>query len=386
MKLKIQTEGLSIISWTNNIEEGALKQAKNLALHPFAVFHVVLLPDVHEGFGMPIGAVLATENVVLPNAVGVDIGCGMCAIRSSLKKENITKEILQIWVQKIYSSIPMGPSHHKSKQRMPDFLEEPAGVVTRQEIKNIPEQLGTLGGGNHFIEIQYDEEGFVWIMLHSGSRNIGKKVADYYNRLAQDLNKKDKAQVPPSWNLAFLKVDSEEGQKYLSEMQYCLEFARENRFRMMEVIKKIISDTKSCSFGDIINIHHNYASFEMHFGKNLWIHRKGAIEATKNKIGIIPGSQGTPSYIVIGKGNAQSFCSSSHGAGRIMSRNQAMRTLILDDVKNRLNNLGIIHAVKKQKDLDEAPDCYKNIEQVIEEQKSLVDIVHKLYPMAVMKG
>lgn len=386
MMKKIKTEGLPILSWTEHIEEGALQQAKNLAMHPFGRFHVVLLPDVHEGFGMPIGAVFATEEVVLPNAVGVDIGCGMCAIRTSLKREEVSRDLLKKWVDKIYATIPMGHAHHKKKQRLPDFLENPAGVVTQQEMKNIPEQIGTLGGGNHFIEFQYDEDDYIWIMLHSGSRNIGKKVADYYNHLAKELNKKEKNSIPSSWNLAYLRANSKEGQQYLAEMKYCMDFARENRFRMMDVIKGIIADSKLCTFGEIINIHHNYAALEKHFGKDVWVHRKGAIEATDGKIGIIPGSQGTPSYIVRGKGNKMSFCSSSHGAGRVMSRNQAMKNLYLDEVKGKLDKQGIIHAIKKQKDLDEAPDCYKNIDTVIAEQSDLVEILHKLYPLAVMKG
>lgn len=386
MKTTIKTEKLHIKSWTTDIEQGALEQAKHLAEHPYGRFHVVLLPDVHEGFGMPIGAVFTTEDVIIPNAVGVDIGCGMCAVRSSLRKEEVDRKMLQSWVDKIYHAIPVGFKHHKHKQKLPEYLSQPVGPITEKEWKEIPYQLGTLGGGNHFIEIQYDEDGYVWIMLHSGSRNLGKQVADHYNKLAKSLNDKLRHPIPPSWNLAALPVESKEGQQYLKEMQYCLDFARENRFHMMHVIMDIIGDQTGCKFDDIINIHHNYASYEEHFKTRVWVHRKGAILADKDTIGIIPGSQGTPSFIVRGKGNTQSFKSSSHGAGRKMSRNKAVQQLDLNEVKRKLDKQGIIHAIKKQKDLDEAPDCYKDINQVIEEQKDLVDVLHVLYPLAVMKG
>jgi tRNA-splicing ligase RtcB len=386
MKTVIQTEGLPIKTWTLNIEEGALEQAKHLAMHPYGRFHVVLLPDVHEGFGMPIGAVFATQEVVVPNAVGVDIGCGMCAVQSNLHKDKVSKQMLQSWVDKIYQRIPVGFKHHKTKQTLPDYLSEPAGPITEREWKEIPYQLGTLGGGNHFIEIQYDEEGFIWIMLHSGSRNIGKETAEYYNNLAKNLNSKLKHPIPPSWNLFALPIESKEGQDYLKEMQYCQNFARENRFHMMNQIMEIIGDSTGCRFNPIINIHHNYASLEKHFGQNVWVHRKGAILADKGTIGIIPGSQGTPSFIVQGKGNSQSFKSSSHGAGRKMSRHQAIKHLDLETIKKRLDREGILHAIKKQKDLDEAPDCYKDIHVVIEEQKDLVEVLYTLKPLAVIKG
>ncbi|MCX7696217.1 MAG: RtcB family protein [Bacteroidales bacterium] len=385
MKTIIQTEGLPIKSWTLDIEEGALEQAKHLAQHPYGKFHVVLLPDVHEGFGMPIGSVFATKDVVVPNAVGVDIGCGMCAVRTSLHKDQVDRKLLQSWVDKIYNNIPVGFKHHKQKQSLPDNLSHPVGPITEREWKEIPYQLGTLGGGNHFIEIQYDKEGYIWIMLHSGSRNLGKQVADHYNKIAKSMNDKLSHPIPSSWNLSALPVDSLEGQQYLKEMQYCLDFARENRFHMMHRIMEIIGE-KGCKFDKIINIHHNYASYEEHFKTKVWVHRKGAILADRDTIGIIPGSQGTPSFIVRGKGNPQSFRSSSHGAGRKMSRNKAIQLLDLNGIKSKLDKQGIIHAIKKQKDLDEAPDCYKDIHQVIDEQKDLVEILHILYPLAVIKG
>jgi len=229
-------------------------------------------------------------------------------------------------------------------------------------------------------------------MIHSGSRNIGFKVAHHYNKLAKELNKKWKSEVPPSWDLAFLPIDGEEGQLYLREMQYCVDFALANRQLMMDRIKDIFYDIAfqdwdinlGRPFDETINIAHNYAKMENHFGKNVMIHRKGATLATEKTVGIIPGSQGTSSYIVQGKGNPDSFNSCSHGAGRKMSRSKAKEELNLEDEQAKLK--GIIHSVRNQQDLDEAPGSYKDIDVVMENQKDLVGILVKLTPLAVIKG
>ncbi len=410
-------KNVPIKSWCENPEEGAIEQARNLASLPFIFKQVNLMPDTHQGYGMPIGGVIATEGVVIINAVGVDIGCGMCAMKTSLTDLSIEqiKKILggsKNYHGGIRTFIPVGFDHHSKKQDsnlMPkmeigiDKIIDKEGEVLfvrnekkirfpyicRTEWQSALFQLGTLGGGNHFIEIQKGSDGFIWVMIHSGSRNLGYKVAKHYNELAQKLCKQWYSNIPEfkgEDGLAFLPVDSTEGQMYLDEMNYCLEFAYANRKLMMERCKQAILDVIDCEFDEIINIHHNYASLENHFGKNVWVHRKGATNAKEGQLGIIPGSQGTASYIVKGKGNPESFMSCSHGAGRAMSRKKARENLSLEEEQKKLNDQGIIHAVRNKCNLDEASGAYKNIDVVMEEQKDLVDIVVKLKPLAVVKG
>jgi tRNA-splicing ligase RtcB len=245
-----------------------------------------------------------------------------------------------------------------------------------------------LGGGNHFIEIQKGSDNHIWIMVHSGSRNIGLKVAEHYNKLAITLNQKWYSCVERKLDLAFLPLETQEGQDYLLEMQYCIDFAFASRMLMMERIKSVFADIFGDSFytTDFINIAHNYARKENHFGSNVIVHRKGATSARKGEAGIIPGSQGTKSYIVRGKGNVESFQSCSHGAGRVMGRRQAMRELTLEDEIKKLDKKGIVHAIRGARDLDEAPSAYKNIQEVMRNQEDLVEIVVELSPLAVIKG
>ena len=407
MNKVISTEKIPIKLWLDDIEEGALEQAKNLANLPFAFKHISIMPDSHRGYGMPIGGVLATEGVIIPNAVGVDIGCGMCAVKTSLTE--IDTETLKKIMGEIRKVIPVGFSKHEEPQDdmvfpklMPDF-KHLIGVdsIVFNELKNARRQLGTLGGGNHFIEIQKGSDGFIWIMLHSGSRNLGFKVAKHYNELAYDLNKKWFSDTSLTANkedsLAFLPVGSEEGQDYIREMQYCVDFALANRKLMMDRICKIFEDITNplfehdqeignIQFDKMINIAHNYASLENHFGQNVWIHRKGATLAREDTIGIIPGSQGTKSYIVKGLGNPESFMSCSHGAGRRMSRSAAIKNLNLKDEIEKMDKQGIIHGLRNQKDLDEASSSYKDISEVMGNQKDLVEILVELQPLAVIKG
>jgi tRNA-splicing ligase RtcB len=224
-------------------------------------------------------------------------------------------------------------------------------------------------------------------MVHSGSRNIGFRVANFYNHLATELNKKWKSPVPPKWQLAYLPLDATAGQQYLLEMAYCVEFALANRKLMIERIKEAVyHNVREISFEPIINIAHNYAVLERHFGREVIVHRKGATSAQKNEYGIIPGSQGTTSYIVKGKGNPESFASCSHGAGRLMGRKQAQRQLDLKSEIKRLDQLGIIHALRSKRDLDEAAGAYKDISKVMNNQADLVEIVEQLKPLAVIKG
>jgi len=392
----ISSENIPIKMWLNNIESGAIEQAKNLANLPFAFKHIAIMPDAHQGYGMPIGGVLATKNIIIPNAVGVDIGCGMCAVKTSLTEMpmELLKKIFggsKEYHGGIRSYIPVGFNHHKKAQDenlMPkSVMDIDNNTVISQEYQSALKQLGTLGGGNHFIEIQKGSDGYIWIMVHSGSRNLGYKVAKYYNILAKKINEKWFSSVPKKVDLAFLPLNSVEGQAYLKEMNYCLEFAKASRKHMMETIKLCFIDKiKHCHFNKIIDVHHNYATIENHFGSNVVVHRKGATSARKGQIGIIPGSQGTKSYIVKGLGNPESFNSCSHGAGRVMSRTKAKAVLNLEEEIKKMNDKGILHSIRGKNQLDEASSAYKNIDVVMENQKDLVEIIVELTPLGVIKG
>ena len=400
MRTFISTEKKPIKLWLEDIEDGALEQAKNLANLPFVFKHIAIMPDAHFGYGMPIGGVMATIDVIIPNAVGVDIGCGMSAVKTSL--EEIDTDSLKKIMGKIRQGVPVGYKKHKDSNydNMPafspieDVFERKSDSIIYKEWDNAAKSLGTLGGGNHFIEIQKGSDGFVWIMVHSGSRNLGKKVADHYNKIAIENNERWFSEVKSEKQLAFLPLDTEFGNKYWYEMNCCVDFALQNRKVMMDIICNIFKELTSCAFlpcinGDnskLINIAHNYAIMENHFGVNVMIHRKGATLARENTIGIIPGSQGTKSYIVGGLGNPDSFHSCSHGAGRKMGRKQAQRILDLEVEKKRLDDLGVIHSVRGIDDLDEAAGAYKDISVVMENQIDLVDIKVELTPLAVIKG
>ncbi len=388
---RIESEKIPIILWLDHIDPGAMEQAKNLANLPFAFSHIAIMPDAHQGYGMPIGGVLATKGVVIPNAVGVDIGCGICAIKTSLR--DISKTNLRSVIKKTSMVVPVGFSHHKKSQEeklMPPInrFSIGKGMVINIEYENALKQLGTLGGGNHFIEIQNGSDGFIWIMVHSGSRNFGYKVAEHYNKLARELNKKRRSLVQKKWDLAYFIPGSEEEKKYLLEMNYSVEFAFANRKLIMERVKEVFSDEfkGKIEFNEFINIAHNYASKETHFGTEVIVHRKGATSARKGERGIIPGSQGTRSFIVRGKGNKDSFMSCSHGAGRKLGRKQAIRELDLRYEVEKLEKMGIIHSLRSQRDLDEASSAYKDIEEVMENQRDLVEIEIELSPLGVIKG
>ncbi|MGD9993948.1 MAG: RtcB family protein [Salinivirgaceae bacterium] len=389
MRQVISTKNKPIKLWLNDMEEGALVQARNLANLPFTFKHVAIMPDSHQGYGMPIGGVLATNGVVIPNAVGVDIGCGMCALKTNLQE--IETLVLKKIMSGIRERVPLGFDHHKDCQNeslLPSLESVPKGGVVERQYVAALKQVGTLGGGNHFIEIQKGSDGHIWVMIHSGSRNIGLKVAAHYNKLAQKLNERWYAQIPKSWDLAFLPIETQEAHDYFAEMSYCVDFAFANRKLMMENIKEAFASELGAEFSalDFINIAHNYARWENHYNTNVIVHRKGATSAQEGEIGIIPGSQGTKSYIVQGKGNPESFTSCSHGAGRALGRKQAQRQLDLDAEIAKLDKQNIIHAIRSTKDLDEAPGAYKDIDVVMENQKDLVDILVELHPMAVIKG
>ena len=388
------------------IEESCLEQAYHLASLPFLHKWVCLMPDTHTGMGMPIGGVIATKDVIIPNAVGVDIGCGMIYTGTNIKLEQIEEIItgngtlIQGMVGGILRSIPVGFSHHST----PNFCktldrakEEICLYESEKELMPQIEdgyyQVGTLGGGNHFIELQADKNGYLGIMIHSGSRNFGKQVCDYFHKQARELNTKWYSQVPDEYRLAFLPVDSIQGKQYIRWMNLCLDFAYENRAKMMAVVKEIFEKWISkyvgvtVEFETEINCHHNYASLENHFGKNVWVHRKGATRAREGELAVIPGAMGSYSYVVKGLGNPESFCSSSHGAGRKYSRRGAMEAFTCEQVIVDLKNQGIVLGKRKKEDVaEESRFAYKDIDEVMKNQKDLVEPIKQLRTLGVIKG
>lgn len=377
--------------WAKYVDAHAMKEIFNLSTLPVVFHHLAFMPDVHGGKGMPIGGVLATKGVVIPNAVGVDIGCGMCAVKTSLKVAGIPSEVLRKQILRgIRKQIPLGFDHHKEAQDeacMPHGFDIDKMTVVKRQYVSATKQVGTLGGGNHFLELQKDTDGTLWIMIHSGSRNLGAQVGSYYNEKAKVLNKRWFSNVNPDIDMAFLPMQSDEAHAYWDEMNYCIEFALCNRRLMMERICQTIGEVyPDAQFEPMINIAHNYAVWENHFDENCIVHRKGATRARVGEIGIIPGSQGTKSYIVEGLGNTDSFQSCSHGAGRAMSRTEAVRSLSLEDEVAKLEAQGIVHAIRGKNDLEEAAGAYKDIDEVMANQTDLVKIVTELSPVAVIKG
>ena len=374
--------------WLSTIERGALDQLYNLANLPFVFKHIAAMPDCHQGYGMPIGGVMATKDVIVPNAVGVDIGCGMICVRTSLTE--IPTETLKKIMSDIRTLIPVGFNKHKSRQAgMPLWRTDSlVPSIVESEYENAEKSLGTLGGGNHFIEVQKGDDAYLYVMVHSGSRNLGLKIANHYNKLAIEKNEEWFSSVPKKWQLAFLPILSGIGRAYLNEMDYAVRFAFANRCLMMDRIEEAFKNHIDVNFfaHDMINIAHNYAMMEHHFGENVMVHRKGATSSYKDQLGIIPGSQGTASYIVRGKGHPESFMSCSHGAGRLMGRKEAQRTLDLEEEKRKLDSKGIIHSIRGKKDLDEASGAYKDIADVMRHQRKLVSIERVLHPIAVVKG
>ncbi len=379
--------GLPIKIWGEDIEETALEQAKNLAQLPFAFKWIALMPDCHMGYGMPIGGVMATKGVIVPNAVGVDIGCGMRAVETDIFADlSCPVDVLKEIMDKVRKEIPVGFNHHKKQQEHSVFDSVPDVPIISQQLDSAKKQIGTLGGGNHFIELQKAENGFLWLMIHSGSRNFGYRIAREYHQVAKLLCTKWYSDIP-TVDLSFLPIGTREAGDYFECMNFALVFAEASRGMMMErFISAVSKAVGAFKIKRNIDVHHNYARYENHFGANVIVHRKGAISAREGESGIIPGSQGTCSYITRGLGNVESFNSSSHGAGRVMSRTRARTELSLDDTIKKLDESGVVHSIRKKDDLDEAPDAYKNIEDVMEYQKDLVAIEHKLTPLGVIKG
>jgi len=372
---------------------------------PFVFRWIAAMPDVHWGLGATVGSVIPTRGAIVPAAVGVDIGCGMAAFNTRLKfqGELATREFWQAWLSGTAAAVPVGFSCHERDRKgtrgepqrearaVEHFGDEKWHMQVRaygqleqgRRFRNLHEQLirqaGTLGGGNHFLEAQRDEDGNIWIMVHSGSRNVGLRLAGLYDKAARELNAKWKSEVPQSLN--WLPFDSAEGRDYLADMQWAVQYALFNRKEMLASALEVLG----VEFDEarMINLPHNYAAMEHHFGRNVLVHRKGATAARAGQAGIIPGSMGTASYIVEGLGNEQSFHSCSHGAGRAMSRTQARREFCESDMASSLS--GTFSAADSGC-IDETPQAYKDIDAVMARQTDLVKIMHRLQPVITLKS
>ena len=357
--------------FSNNIDGKTLNQFYECMKYDWTV-QGALMPDAHLGYDMPIGGVISTKGVIVPSWVGYDIGCGMCAVTTSLRKDDIKGYEKQIF-EEIYRTIPVGFKHRDEplEWNLPDSTEWFKNMFDEN---NGLCQLGTLGGGNHFIEIGYDDFLRVHIIIHSGSRNVGHKTASHYMKI-EKLNPNKKG-----WRKA-LDVESENGKNYIKDMNACLDFALENRLIMIIKVNKAISKfvKSEIDYDSLINRNHNHAEEK----DGVWIHRKGATHAEYGMMGVIPGNMKDGSFIVYGLGNPDSLYSSSHGAGRIYSRRQAKEELNLNDFKNEM--VGITAKVENST-LDESKGAYKDIYQVMEEQKDLVKIINHVHPIINVKG
>jgi len=405
MKVFTEEGKLPIKAWVDGVqlEETALQQLKNIAGLPFIHKHVAVMPDVHWGQGATVGSVIATKGAIIPAAVGVDIGCGMMAVRTTLSASDLP-DSLALVRSEIERRIPHGRTDNGGVNdrgawaniqdanaiAMQPHLEALDKIVAKhpkigQASKRAANHAGTLGGGNHFVEICLDENQAVWIMLHSGSRGIGNRIGSYFIELA----KKDMQRwfiTLPDQDLAYFPIGSDLFHDYCEAVEWAQGFARLNRELMMkaaiDALHATIAKPFSCDC-EAVNCHHNYVSWERHYGENVTVTRKGAVSAQLGELGIIPGSMGAKSFIVRGKGNRESFCSCSHGAGRKMSRNEANKTFTIED------HAKATEGVEYRKDagvIDETPAAYKDIDAVMAAQSDLIEIVHTLKQVVCVKG
>jgi len=385
--------------WTDEVEETALTQLKNLTRLPFIKTHIAAMPDVHAGIGSTVGSVVATEGAIVPAMVGVDIGCGMNAVRLSLKASDLPDNLKPIR-DEIEKRVPLGVGGGHDHMRAVQFdllnrgnmdtlyhtVVDPLykGDWDKFNVK-AASQLGTLGSGNHFIELCIDENQDVWVMLHSGSRGIGNMIGTHYIAKAK-RNMEQFFITLPDDNLAYLPENTEDFDDYMAAVGWAQNYALENRRIMMQEVLLALRLSIPIEFTitqEAINCHHNYVEKENHFGRNMWVTRKGAIRAREGDLGIIPGSMGQRSYIVRGKGDLQSYCSCSHGAGRVMSRAEAKRKFTLADLVAQTEG---VECRKDEGVIDEAPLSYKNIDEVMANQTDLVEVVHVLKQVVCVKG
>jgi tRNA-splicing ligase RtcB (3'-phosphate/5'-hydroxy nucleic acid ligase) len=389
-QLPIQTD-TPVLSWANHdLSHDELRMARNVASLPFVFKHVALMPDVHLGKGALVGSVVATKAAIIPAAIGVDIGCGMCAIQLPFRAEQLDGKLKKIR-QDIEAAIPVGFNENKEADRQvlnwqgwQQFQQLHEGV-SHLESKAL-KQMGSLGGGNHFIEVCVDAEDRLWLMLHSGSRGIGNMLAQRHIQTGQNLARMA-GETLPDKDLAYFVEGTAEFAAYWRDLQWAQAYAKFNRDVMMTrfkgIVERHIAGGKPTKPLLSVNCHHNYAEKEVHYGESVYVTRKGAVRAQENDYGIIPGSMGAKSFIVKGKGCAASYCSCSHGAGRLMSRNQAKLTYTLDDLVQQTAG---IECRKDEGIIDEIPAAYKPIEQVMANQSDLVEVVATLKQVVCVKG
>ena len=379
--------------WTDEVDHGALAQMRNVASLPFIFKHVAGMPDIHLGKGATVGSVIATTDAVIPAAVGVDIGCGMNAVRLSIKASDLPDNLAQIR-NDIERTVPLGPGGaHKHEQiqggsnmamQLDNILAKHPELNKHGKTRKYAKQLGTLGSGNHFIELCLDENDDVWVMLHSGSRGIGNMIGSYFIRLARKEMETHQTNLPDK-DLSYLQEGTQSFDDYVEAVAWAQDYAMVNREHMMNaVLRSLRHRLKPFTVTkEAINCHHNFVDKEVHDGSSVWVTRKGAIRARENELGIIPGSMGAKSFIIKGKGNPESFCSCAHGAGRTMSRTAAKKAYTVDDL------IAQTEGVECRKDLgvlDEIPSAYKSIDKVMEMQSDLVEVVHTLRQVVNVKG
>jgi tRNA-splicing ligase RtcB (3'-phosphate/5'-hydroxy nucleic acid ligase) len=398
----IESSNVPIKAWVDGVpfEEEARKQLLNVAGLPFVHHHVAVMPDVHFGIGATVGSVIATKGAVVPAAVGVDIGCGMAAYQTTLKASDLPDSLGTIRSQ-IERAVPHGFVSVPGRSSKGSWQSAPAAVITRWRslaeryraierkfpkirTNNPQDQLGTLGGGNHFIELCLDENQAVWVMLHSGSRGVGNRIGQFFIELAKNDMRRLAINLPDR-DLAYLSEGTEHFEDYVSAVEWAQDYAAENRQAMMDTVLRVLRESlPPFTLGaQTVQCHHNYVSREHHFGEDVLVTRKGAVSARAGELGIIPGSMGARSYIVRGKGNPDSFCSCSHGAGRKMSRGEAKRRFSVEDHKKAV--AGVECRVDAAV-VDETPGAYKAIEDVMLAQRDLVDVVATLKQVLCVKG
>ena len=400
IELQLNKSRVPVKVWTRDIDAEALQQLLNVASLPIVHGHVAAMPDVHAGIGATVGSVIPTRGAIIPAAVGVDIGCGMNAVRTSLRADQLPDNLRPLRMA-IEAAVPVGFNQHEASrmrgsalQRQGRVLSDRLDVVVgkhpglmkmqRRFTETWLCQIGTLGGGNHFIELCLDEADRVWIMLHSGSRGIGNVMGRYFIAAAQKDMRRHQVNLPDR-DLAYFSEGSTLFDDYVEALEWAQDYAMLNRNRMLAaVVEAMRPGLPPFQLEDeAINCHHNYVARENHFGASLYITRKGAISAREGQLGVIPGSMGARSFIVRGLGNAQSFCSCSHGAGRRMSRSAAKRRFSRFDLEAQ--TLG----VECRKDggvVDEIPGAYKDIDEVMNNQRDLVEVVHTLKQVLCVKG
>jgi tRNA-splicing ligase RtcB len=382
--------------WTEDIDARSKEQLSNIASMPFIHHHVAAMPDVHLGIGATIGSVIATHKAIIPAAVGVDIGCGMVAARLSITANDLDEKSLKRVFEQISRDVPVGRAQHSDARALVTAAlpfesglkvladRHPQLLKSFGKLSKWVNQIGTLGGGNHFIEVCLDEENRVWIMLHSGSRGVGNAIADYFIQLARKDMERWMIQLPDR-DLAYFPEGSEYFDDYVQAVQWAQDYAMQNRQSMLELVLGALRRHLPAFEveTEAVNCHHNYVAREHHFDADVWVTRKGAIRARHGDLGIVPGSMGTRSHIVRGKGNPESFCSSAHGAGRRMSRTAAEKHFSEADLIAQTE--GVI-CRKDHGVLDEIPGAYKDIDQVMANQSDLTEILHTLKQVVCVKG